>query len=67
MIYTIGYSGKKLTLTDCTASQISTNNLAASDRPGMGARSRRSDPRSSSSWTAFKETSRTDFIAVETR
>jgi len=62
MIYTIGYSGKKFTLTVCTASQISTNNLAASERPGMGARSRKSDPRTSSTWATSKETLRTDFI-----
>jgi len=67
MIYTVGHSRKKLTLTDGTASHISTNNLAASERPGMGARLRRSDPRTSSSWTTSKETLKTDFIAVETR
>jgi len=33
-------------------------NLAASERPGMGARSRKSDPRASSSWTTSKETLR---------
>ena len=38
--------------------QISTNDLAASERPGMGARSRKYDPRASSSWTTSKETLR---------
>ena len=55
MIYTIGHSGKKLTLTNCTASHISTNDLAAGERPGIGASLRKSDPRTSSSWTTSKE------------
>jgi len=61
----VGDSGKKLTLTDCTSYHISTNNTAANERPGMGARLRKSNPRTSSSWTTSKETLRTDFIAVE--
>jgi len=56
MTYTIGHPRKKLISTVCTALQISTHDLAASERPRMGARLRKSDPRTSSSWTTSKET-----------
>jgi len=49
----------------CTASQIPTNNLAAGVRPGMEASLRTSDPRMSSPRATSKETSKTDFFAVE--